>query len=129
MLIDKAERKGLKADSAHVSGVFIAALVIYFKPEWAIVDPICTFVFSLLVLGTTVTILRNTLAVIMEAAPPGTSYSSVRHTLLAVPGIQAVHNLRIWSLTTDKTAMSAHLVLEPKEDAEKVLRDATLSIR
>ena len=109
--------------------MLIAALVIYFKPEWAIVDPICTFVFSLLVLGTTVTILRNTLAVIMEAAPPGTSYSSVRHTLLAVPGIQAVHNLRIWSLTTDKTALSAHLVLGAKEDAEKVLRDATLSIR
>ena len=78
----------------NVSGVFIAAIVIYFKPDWAIVDPICTFVFSLLVLGTTVTILRNTLAVIMEAAPPGTSYSSVRNTLLTVPGIQAVHNLR-----------------------------------
>ena len=74
--------------------MFIAAIVIYFKPDWAIVDPICTFVFSLLVLGTTVTILRNTLAVIMEAAPPGISYSSVRNTLLTVPGIQAVHNLR-----------------------------------
>ena len=75
-------------------GVFIAALVIYFRPDWAIVDPICTFVFSLLVLGTTVSILRSTLAVIMEAAPPGTSYSSLRNTLLSVPGIQAVHNLR-----------------------------------
>ena len=126
--------------------MFIAAIVIYFKPDWEIVDPICTFVFSLLVLGTTVSILRNTLAVIMEAAPPGISYSSVRNTLLTVPGIQAVHNLRctvgtkihssnlkldfrIWSLTTDKTAMSAHLVLEANNDAEKVLRAATLSIR
>ena len=80
-------------------GVFIAALVIYFRPDWAIVDPICTFVFSLLVLGTTVSILRSTLAVIMEAAPPGTSYSSLRNTLLSVPGIQAVHNLRSVEVT------------------------------
>ena len=35
-------------------GVFIAAIVIYFKPEWNIIDPICTFVFSLLVLATTI---------------------------------------------------------------------------
>ena len=49
-------------------GVFIAALVIYFKPDWTIVDPVCTFVFSALVLATTISILRNTLAVIMEVS-------------------------------------------------------------
>ena len=47
-------------------GVFIAALVIYFKPEWNIIDPVCTFVFSVLVLGTTLRILRDTVNVLME---------------------------------------------------------------
>ena len=47
-------------------GVFIAALVIYFKPEWSIIDPVCTFVFSVLVLGTTLRILRDTVNVLME---------------------------------------------------------------
>ena len=39
--------------------MFIAALVIYFKPGLVIIDPICTFVFSLLVLATTISILRE----------------------------------------------------------------------
>lgn len=44
-------------------GVFIAALVIYFKPDWAIADPICTFVFSVIVLFTTFTIMKDALLV------------------------------------------------------------------
>ena len=47
-------------------GVFAAALVIYFKPDWVIVDPICTFLFSFLVLGTTYSIIRDALNVLME---------------------------------------------------------------
>ena len=61
----------------YTSGVFTAALVIYFKPEWAIIDPICTFIFSVLVLATTISILRNTLEVLMEAAPAGISHDVV----------------------------------------------------
>lgn len=44
-------------------GVFIAALVIYFRPEWKIADPICTFIFSVLVMFTTFTIIRDALLV------------------------------------------------------------------
>lgn len=44
-------------------GVFIAALVIYFIPSWKLADPICTFVFSIVVLATTITILKDTLLV------------------------------------------------------------------
>ena len=53
-------------DFVQSLGVFVAALIIYFKPAWKIVDPICTFIFSVLVLGTTVSILRNTMNVLME---------------------------------------------------------------
>ena len=110
-------------------GVFIAALIIYFKPDWIIVDPICTFIFSLLVLATTISILKNTMAVIMEASPVGVSYSTVKNTFLNVPGIKTVHNLRIWSLTTDKTALACHLVVEDGYNQQSVLQQATLAIR
>ena len=70
---EQKENINVKAAFIHVIGdfvqslgVFTAALVIYFKPEWKIVDPICTFVFSILVLGTTISILRNTMNVLME---------------------------------------------------------------
>ena len=69
----KKENINVKAAFIHVVGdfvqsigVFISALLIYFLPEWKIVDPICTFIFSILVLATTVSILRNTINVLME---------------------------------------------------------------
>ncbi|NXE11445.1 ZNT2 protein, partial [Lophotis ruficrista] len=47
-------------------GVLVASYIIFFKPEYKYVDPICTFLFSALVLGTTLTILRDVLLVLME---------------------------------------------------------------
>ncbi|XP_067167533.1 proton-coupled zinc antiporter SLC30A2 isoform X1 [Apteryx mantelli] len=47
-------------------GVLVASYVIFFKPEYKYVDPICTFLFSVLVLGTTLSILRDVLLVLME---------------------------------------------------------------
>jgi len=130
------ENINVKAAFIHVVGdflqslgVFTAALVIYFKPEWTFIDPICTFAFSILVLATTVSILRNTVGVLMEATPSGISHNIVKNTFLNVEGIKQVHNLRIWSLTTDKTALGAHLVIDTGSNAQKILRDATQKIR
>ena len=82
--------------------MFTAALVIYFKPEWAIIDPICTFIFSVLVLATTISILRNTLEVLMEAAPPGISHDVVEVSVFTIVywfiGLSALSN-RISILT------------------------------
>lgn len=44
-------------------GVFCAAIIIYFKPTWQLADPICTFIFSIIVLYTTITILKDAILV------------------------------------------------------------------
>merc|ERR1712126_557578 len=111
-------------DFVQSVGVFSAALIMYFKPEWRIVDPICTFIFSVLVLGTTISILRNTMNVLMEGIPQNVNFSVAKDTFLRVPGIVTVHNLRIWGLTTDKTALSAHLVIDPSRNAQDILKEA-----
>jgi len=110
-------------------GVFIAAIVIYFKPEWNIIDPICTFIFSLLVLGTTISILRKTLSVLLEATPSDINYDIVKSTFLSVKGIRQIHSLRIWGLTTDKAALAAHLAIDKGLNAQQVLQAATVKIR
>merc|ERR1712227_712484 len=109
-------------------GVFIAALIIYFKPEWKIADPICTFLFSLLVLFTTFNILRDTMNVLMEGTPRGIKYSEVRRAILGINAVKEVHNLRIWSLTMSKAAVSVHIAID-KESCHKghhtVLKEAS----
>ncbi|XP_035214966.1 zinc transporter 2-like isoform X2 [Stegodyphus dumicola] len=110
-------------------GVLIAALVIYYKKEYAIVDPICTFFFSILVLITTFAILRETLNVLMEGMPKGMNFQEVMKLIYTIPGVVKVHNLRIWSLSMDKTALSAHLVIASGENPITILKKASSIIR
>ncbi|CAB1351324.1 unnamed protein product [Coregonus sp. 'balchen'] len=63
----------VRAAFVHVVGdllqsisVLVSAIIIFFKPEYKIADPICTFLFSIFVLGTTITIMRDILLVLME---------------------------------------------------------------
>lgn len=116
-------------DFVQSLGVFIAALIIYYRPDWKIADPICTFIFSILVLVTTIRILRDTMNVLMEGIPNDISFNVVQEILMSVEGIVAVHNLRIWGLTTDKTALSAHLAIRPEIDEQQILREASTRVR
>ncbi|XP_012274356.1 zinc transporter 2 isoform X2 [Orussus abietinus] len=115
-------------DFIQSAGVFIAALIIYFKPSWQIVDPICTFLFSVLVLFTTVAIIKDVMNVLMEGIPKGFEYSQVESTFMQIDGVVKVHNLRIWALSLDKTALSAHLAIIPGTSPQEILRTATRNI-
>ncbi|XP_049285460.1 zinc transporter 2-like [Anopheles funestus] len=116
------------SDFVQSLGVFIAALVIYFKPDWNIIDPICTFVFSLLVLATTIAIMRDAIVVLMEGTPKYLDYTEVMQTFLQIEGVVRVHNLRIWALSINKIALAAHLAVEPTTNTELVLREATQTV-
>ncbi|XP_057257204.1 proton-coupled zinc antiporter SLC30A2 isoform X1 [Pezoporus wallicus] len=92
-------------------GVLIASYIIFFKPEYKYVDPACTFLFSALVLGTTLSILRDVLLVLMEGTPKGIDFNAVREALLAVQGVEAVHSLHIWALTAAQPLLSVHVAI------------------
>ncbi|XP_034747168.1 zinc transporter 2 [Etheostoma cragini] len=122
----------VRAAFAHVLGdllqsvsVFLSAIIIFFKPEYKIADPICTFLFSIFVLCTTLTILRDIVIVLMEGTPAGVKYGEVRDSLLAVKGVTAVHNLHIWALTMNQTVLTAHVAIDETVDAQTVLRKMT----
>jgi cation diffusion facilitator family transporter len=110
-------------------GVLVAAVIIYFKPEYGYIDPICTFLFSILVLFTTFTIIKDVLNVLMEGIPKGIDFIEVQRTLFNIPGVKRVHNLRIWSLSLDKIALSTHLAIDIGQDPTAILRRASSDIR
>ncbi|PSN42407.1 Zinc transporter 2 [Blattella germanica] len=110
-------------------GVFVAALIIYFKPSWVLVDPICTFLFSVLVLITTFAILKDAMLVLMEGLPKGMDFLQVMNALTQIDGVVKVHNLRIWALSMDKMALSAHLAICPGMSPHKILQIASRSLR
>ncbi|KAJ3176249.1 hypothetical protein HDU87_005464 [Geranomyces variabilis] len=92
-------------------GVLIAATVIWIKPEYTIVDPICTCVFSCIVLATTMRLMYHSVAVLMEGTPSHIDSNEVHSTLAELPGVQSVHELHIWNLTVGKPSLTAHLSL------------------
>ncbi|XP_036372097.1 zinc transporter 2-like [Megalops cyprinoides] len=106
-------------------GVLVASYVIYFKPECKLIDPICTFLFSFLVLGTTLTILRDVLTVLMEGTPRGLDFTQVKQTLLSVKGVRSLHSLHIWALSVNQPVLSVHIAIKDGVDGQAVMKEAS----
>ncbi|XP_067933532.1 proton-coupled zinc antiporter SLC30A8-like isoform X2 [Watersipora subatra] len=99
-------------------GVLIAALIIKFKGAeensvYRLADPICTFIFSVLVLITTTTVITDAFYILMEAAPKQINYSNIYERLMRLGGVKSVHSLKIWSLTPNSVSASVHLAVDP----------------
>ncbi|KAL3096090.1 hypothetical protein niasHS_005849 [Heterodera schachtii] len=110
-------------------GVLFAGLLIYWKPNWHILDPICTLLFSAIVLSTTIYIIRDALVVLLEGRPSTIDFRHVFDALEHIEGVKKVHDLRIWALTMDKVAISVHLEVESAADSQQILRATTLMLR
>nr|WLQ25299.1 solute carrier family 30 member 2 [Ctenopharyngodon idella] len=106
-------------------GVMVAAIIIYFRPEYKIADPICTFLFSVFVLGTTITILRDVFRILMEGTPKGIEFNSVKEVLLSLKAVKAMHSLHLWALTIGQSLLSVHIAIEENADPQSVLKEAT----
>ncbi|XP_037046643.1 zinc transporter 2 [Bradysia coprophila] len=106
-------------------GVFVAALVIKIYPGAKIADPICTFVFSIIVIFTTVRIMKESLAVLLDAVPKSIKLSDLNEQLSRIDGVCSVHFLNVWSVTTNHHLMSAHILIDAHASSEYVLYTAT----
>ncbi|XP_062819033.1 probable proton-coupled zinc antiporter SLC30A4 isoform X1 [Anolis carolinensis] len=100
-------------DLVQSIGVLVAAYIIRFKPEYKIADPICTYVFSILVAFTTFRIIRDTGVIVLEGAPRHLNVDLIKEELMKIEDVFSVQNLNIWSLTAGKTIVIVHLQLVP----------------
>jgi zinc transporter 2 len=107
------ENVNLRAAYVHILGdivqsvgVILAAILIYFLPEWRVADPICTFVFSIIVMFTTVSIIKDCMRVIMEATPKHINLDHLKIDLYQIEGVKAIHDLHCWSLSLDAKSYS-----------------------
>ncbi|NWU90984.1 ZNT4 protein, partial [Upupa epops] len=100
-------------DLVQSIGVLIAAYIIRFKPEYKIADPICTYVFSILVVLTTVRILCDTGVIILEGVPRHLNVDLIKEDLMKIEDVYSIEDLNVWSLTAGKTTAIVHLQLVP----------------
>lgn len=90
-------------------GVIVAG-VIMLTTGWYYADPLVSAGIGLLILPRTWRLLREAVGVLLEGTPVDVDVAVLRQTMLEVPGVSAVHDLHVWSLTSGTNAMSAHVV-------------------
>jgi len=88
------------------------------------IDPALSLVIGgVIVLGTW-SLLRDSADLAMDAAPRGIDVEEVRRWLKALPGVEDVHDLHVWALSTTETAMTAHILRPQNGDADSFLHAA-----
>ena len=103
------------ADLLGSVGVIAAAIVIL-TTGWRYADPLIGALIGLLVLASSWGILRDSVRILLEAAPKGLDADELGRRMAASPGVAAVHDLHVWSITQGFPALSAHVLVDRHED-------------
>lgn len=117
-----------KAALVHVLGdllgsvaALIAGAVIYFT-GWLQIDPLLSLLVSLLILKSTIAVLRESYHFLMEGVPHHIDYLQVGDDLAAVPGVLSVHDLHVWEMTPGQPALIGHIEIGTMDEWPQVLR-------
>ena len=106
-------------------GVIGAALIIRFT-GWTWVDSIVAAAIGLWVLPRTWVLLKESMNILLQGVPDGIDIAEVEATIRAVEGIEDIHDLHLWALTSGKNVMSAHLVVQyPSRPDQEILAEVT----
>ncbi len=88
---------------------------------WASADPLAGVFIALLIVPRTWSLLTQAVNVLLEGTPPHLELSEIDSAMCAVPGVRRVHDLHVWTLTSGREAMSAHVVVDDVRESERLL--------
>lgn len=100
--------------------IIVVAVVIQFT-DFLIIDPLLGMLFGLVLVYASWGILRDSVRILMESTPSGVDLDRVRSTLAGVPGVEDVHHLHAWTLTSGQDVFSAHIRHRPEADRGRLL--------
>jgi cobalt-zinc-cadmium efflux system protein len=102
------------------AGTVVAAVVVRFT-GWITADPVASLIMSVLVLRGAWRLVKESIDVLLESTPTHIALGSVRTQLEAIPGVESVHDLHVWTVTSGMIAMSAHAIVREPEKHQHVL--------
>ena len=108
----------MAADALVSIGVLIAGIIIS-RTGWYVIDPIIGLVVAVVILISTWNLLHDSLRLTLDGVPANIDSKKVVDALRAIPGVEDIHHLHIWAISTTENALTAHIVLrEPAEMQE-----------
>jgi len=117
----------MAADAGVSAGVAVSGALIVVT-GWLWLDPTVSLAIAAVIAIGTWGILRGSLNLALDAVPEGVDVAEVQGYLESLPGVQSVHDLHVWGLSTTETALTAHLVRPEGGDEDAVLRQAARAL-
>jgi cobalt-zinc-cadmium efflux system protein len=117
------------ASDALVSAGVVAAGLVIAATGWMWLDPLTSLVVSALIVVGTWGLLRDSVAMSLDATPPGIDPDAVRRLLESRPGVTEMHDLHIWSMSTREIALTCHLVIPGGRPDDDFLRDLARDLK
>ena len=136
-LLRGSARESLNMDGAYTEvlsdllgsiGV-IAAATIYLTTGWPLADPLVAIAIGLWIIPRALRLGWKALSILVESAPSHVDVDGVRADLEAVPGVVGVHDLHVWTLTSEMDVATAHLVVSDDTDLHSVLDTASMQMK
>lgn len=127
----RADRENLNARAALVhmladalgsAGAIAAAICLW--AGFAAADAVVSLLIGAIVLAGTARLLRDAVSILLQFSPSGVAADDVRAALLGIPGMQAVHELHLWTLDGQRAVLSAHIVGKPGVSPTELRREA-----
>jgi cobalt-zinc-cadmium efflux system protein len=115
-------------DALGSVGVIVAAVIIK-TTGFLLADPLIGAAIGLFILPRTWGLMRQATHVLMEGVPPHLNPVEIETAMRSAHGVRAVHDLHVWTLTSGRDALSAHVLVEDLSDAQHVLGDLQALLR
>jgi cobalt-zinc-cadmium efflux system protein len=110
-------------DMLASGGTVVAALVIR-TTGWLGADPVASLVTTVLIMAGAWRLVRESVDVLLESSPAHIALDAVRTRLEALAGVESIHDLHVWTVTSGMVAMSAHAIVRESSDHQTVLEQA-----
>lgn len=118
----------MTADAAVSAAVVFAGLVILLTGQmW--VDPVMSLAVAVVILWGSVGLMKESVWMSLAGVPAGIEVEEVEEALGELDGVEAVHDLHVWPLSTTENALTAHLVVPGDDSSDRLLRAARVMLQ
>ena len=137
VLLRDGSKESLNVEGAYMEVVadllssvgVIAAAILYLTTGWAQADPIVAMAIGLWIIPRAFRLGRKATAVLIQSAPRNVDLLQVRRELEAIAGVVDVHDIHVWTLTSEMDVATAHLVMSDEADSHTILHAAGDQLR
>jgi len=125
----------VKAAFLHVAGDAISSVgailagILMLLYKWYLADPLISFLVGTLILYSSWRLVKDSVDILLEGTPNHIDLDLVRNELCRVEGVESIHDLHIWTLTSGIHAMSCHVVVCGSEDRHRILEELSGIVR